>query len=37
MDEAIGYFVYLGVCFVAALVIKFFVYRAMDKIMEKRK
>ena len=36
MDEVKGYFVFVCVCFVAALVIEFFVYRAMDKIMEKR-
>jgi hypothetical protein len=37
MYEFIGYFIYFAVCFGAALIIRFFVYRAMDKIMEKRK
>lgn len=37
MDELKGVFIFVCVCFVAALVIEFFVCRAMDKIMEKRK
>ena len=37
MDELKGVFIFVCVCFFAALVIEFFVYRAMDKIMEKRK
>ena len=37
MDELKGVFIFVCVCFVAALVIEFFVYRAMDKILDKNK
>lgn len=34
MDEAIGYLVYFGLCFVVALIIKWFIYLVMDEIFK---